>query len=163
MKKLIIVGLAIVQLSNLHSPLMAQDAIARINTSDIKPKHLVVLNEKAEKHFRRDFRNVSNERWIQKEDGYRVKFAGGNVKYMVDYDKRGNWVSTISNYSEEQLDSHIADAVKTAFLGYAIVYVTEIKKGKRTVYLVKIDNQKMLKTVRVVNGEMDVFESYIKS
>ena len=163
MKKLIIISFAIMQLSSLGSPLMAQDAIARLNINDVKTKHTALLNERAEKNFRRDFRNVYSPKWIEKEDGYRVKFADGEVKYMVDYNKRGNWVSTISNYNEEQLDSHIANAVKTAFLGYAIVHVTEVKKGKTTVYLVKIDNQKLLKTVRVVNGEIDVFESYIKS
>jgi hypothetical protein len=163
MKKMIIVGLAIIELINLHSPLMAQNSIAGINANEVKPKNFAVLNEKADKNLRREFRNVHNPKWIEKEDGYRAKFAADDIKYMVDYNKRGNWVSTIANYSEENLDSRIADAVKTAFLGYAIVHVTEVRKGKTIVFLVKIDNQKLLKTVRIVNGEMDVYESYIKS
>lgn len=163
MRTLIIAGLAIIQLCNLNSALKAQNAIARINVNPINAKPAAALNNKAERSFRKEFKHAYNTKWIEKEDGFRAKFVDNDISYMVDYNKKGNWVSTISNYTEDHLDSHIANAVKTAFLGYAIVHVTEIRKGKITVYLVKIDNQKLLKTVRVQNGEMDVYESYIKS
>jgi hypothetical protein len=163
MRALIILGFAIVQLCSLSFPLRAQNAIARVNINEIKTKHVNVLNDRAERNFRREFRKAYNPKWIEKEDGFRAKFVENDISYMVDYDKKGNWVNTISNYNESHLDSHIANAVKMAFLGYAIVHVTEIKKGKATIYLVKIDNQKLLKTIRVENGEMDVYESYVKS
>jgi len=162
MRTLITVVLTTMLLLNIISAVPAQNAIARLNVTDVK-KRAASLNDKADKNFRREFKDVYNARWIEKEDGYRAKFVENNIKYMVDYNKKGDWVSTIANYSEDQLDTHIAGAVKTAFLGYAIVHVTEVRKGKDIVYLVKIDNQKFLKTVRIVNGEMDVFESYIKS
>jgi hypothetical protein len=163
MRTLTIIGLAVIQLCSLNTTLKAQSAIAGIDINAAKAKHFNVMNDKAERNFRKEFRNVYNPAWIEKEDGFRAKFQENDTKYMVDYDKKGNWVSTIMNYDETKLDSRIAGAVKTAFLGYAIVHVTEIRKGKSTVYLVKIDNQKLLKTVRVINGEMDVYESYIKS
>jgi hypothetical protein len=163
MRTLIILGFAIVQLCNLSFPLRAQNAIARVNINEIKTKHVNVLNDRAERNFRRGFGKAYNPKWIEKEDGYRAKFAENEVSYMVDYDRKGNWVNTISNYNESHLDTHITDAVKMSFPGYAIVHVTEIKKGKATIYLVKIDNQKLLKTIRVENGEMDVYEAYIKS
>ena len=163
MRTLIILGFSIIQLCNLISPLRAQNAIASVNINEIKTKHAYALNDKAERNFRREFRTVYNPKWVEKEDGFRAKFVENDISYMVDYDKKGNWLNTISNYSEDHLDTHIANAVKMAFLGYAIVHVTEIKKGKATIYLVKIDNQKLLKTIRVENGEMDVYESYVKS
>jgi len=163
MRTLTIIGLAILQLCSLNATLKAQNAIAGIDINAAKAKHFNVVNDKAEKNFKKEFKNVYNPAWIEKEDGYRVKFQENDTKYMVDYDKKGNWVSTILNYDETKLDPRIAGAVKTAFLGYAIVHVTEIRKRKSTVFLVKIDNQKLLKTIRVINGEMDVYESYIKS
>ena len=163
MRTLAIVGLAISQLCNLNSNLMAQNTIARINVNEIKATHAAAYTNKAEKNFRREFKQAYNPRWIEKEDGYRAKFIDNDISYMVDYDKKGNWISTNSNYNEDNFDQHLANAVKTAFLGYAIVHVTEIRKGKSTVYLVKIDNQKLLKTIRVENGDMEVYESYIKS
>jgi hypothetical protein len=163
MRTLIIVGLSIMQLCNLTVALKAQNAIAGINVNDVKLKHVSAVNDKAERNFRKEFKGVYQPKWIEKEDGYRAKFVENDISYMVDYNKKGDWVSTILNYNEEQLDTHIADAVKTSFLGYAIVHVTQIKKGKAVIYLVKIDNQKLLKTVRVENGEMNVYESYIKS
>lgn len=163
MKTLTIISLAIIQLCGLNATLNAQNAIAGIDINAAKAKHFSVMNDRAEKNFRKEFKNAYHPSWIEKEDGFRAKFQEHDTKYMVDYDKKGNWVSTILNYDEAQLDSRIAGAVKTAFLGYAIVHVTEIRKGKSVVYLVKIDNQKLLKTVRVINGELDVYESYIKS
>jgi hypothetical protein len=163
MRTLIILGFSIIQLCNTNSSLIAQNSVARIEISAVKTKHVTVLNYKANKNFRRGFRNVGNPGWIEKEDGFRAKFIENSISYMVDYDKKGNWVSTISNYNADRLDSHLANAVKTAFLGYAIVHVTEIRKGKATIYLVKIDDQKLLKTVRIENDEMDIYESYIKS
>jgi hypothetical protein len=142
---------------------MAQNAIARVNVNEITTKHVNVRNDKAERNFRREFREVYNPKWIEKEDGFRAKFVEKDISYMVDYDKKGNWLNTILNYNEDHLDSHVANAVKMVFPGYVIVHVTEIKKGKAKIYLVKIDNQKLLKTIRVENGEMDVYESYIKS
>lgn len=163
MRTLIIAGLAMIPLFNLTASLKAQNAVARIDVNEARTKHVSALNDKAERNFKKTFKTAYNPTWIEKEDGVRAKFIDNEIKYMVDYDKRGNWVSTILNYDEAQLDSRIGDAVKTAFLGYAIVHVTEIRKGKSVVYLVKIDNQKLLKTIRVENGEMDVYESYIKS
>jgi hypothetical protein len=163
MRTLIIAGLAIIQLFNLNSSLKAQNAVARIDVNEERTKHVSALNDKAERNFKKTFKTAYNPSWVEKEDGFRAKFFDNDIKYMVDYDKKGNWVSTILNYDEPRLDSHVADAVKTAFLGYAIVHVTEIRKGKAVVYLVKIDNQKLLKTIRVENGEMNVYESYIKS
>lgn len=160
MKKLFLVGLAFALFLNFLPSLKAQTAVARFNVDVEKP--LPVLNEKAEINFKREFKHIKSANWIEKEDGYRAKFDERGISYMVDYDKSGNWLSTIKNYDESHLDSRIGNAVKTAFLGYFIVHVTEIKKGRVIAYMVKIENQKLLKTIRVIDGEIDVYESYVK-
>ncbi len=137
--------------------LKSQSSVARTY------KSFSIISDQAKKNFIKEFRQIYNERWYEKEDGYRARFEDDGIRYMVDFDKKGSWINTIKNYDESRLDKQIADAVKTAFLGFSIVHVTEIKMGKRLIYLVKIEDRKMLKTVRVINGEIDLYEAYIKS
>jgi hypothetical protein len=40
--------------------------------------------------------------------------------------------------------------------------VREINAANKTAYLVTIENAKTWKTIRVVDGEMDVYEDFIK-
>jgi hypothetical protein len=128
----------------------------------IAKSKITAPNFQADKHFRHTFKNATDEKWSKKRDGYRVSFFDNDVRVVVDYDKKGRWVSTVKNYDEALLSKEIADAVMTAFLGYSIVRVIEIQTKKALVHLVKIENKTLLKTVRVINGEMDVIEEYRK-
>jgi hypothetical protein len=152
--------MAIMLFNSMHTSLNAQTAVKHFNLVAEKP--VSVLNERAKINFTREFKNITGEKWVKKNDGYRAKFDNSGINYMVDYNRKGNWLSTIKNYDEPNIDSRVADAVRTAFPGYSIVHLAEIKKGKATVYLVKIENQKVLKTIRMADGEMDVYEAYTK-
>ena len=124
-------------------------------------KRITAPNQKADMHFRRSF-NVSSETWGEKADGYRAKFTHHKVRYMVDYDKKGNWVSTIKSYDGTLLSPAIAKSVISAFPGFMIVHVIQVEMGNNRVHLVKIEDCHSLRTVRVSGGEMDVIESYRK-
>jgi len=52
--------------------------------------------------------------------------------------------------------------VKSNYYDYSIFLVQEVKVGDKTAYLVKIEDEKSFKTIRVVDGEMDEYESYKK-
>jgi hypothetical protein len=122
-------------------------------------KRITAPNQKADMHFRRSFK-VLSETWREKADGYRATFTHHKARYMVDYDKKGNWVSTIKSFDGTLLSPAIAESVMAAFLGFMIVHVTEVEMGDKCVRLIKIENRNSLKTVRVSDGEMDVIESY---
>ena len=156
----LLTGTAIMLFSSLSPSLNAQTVAKQFNFVVEKPSP--ILNERAKINFTREFKYIRGEKWVEKDDGYRARFDNSGINYMVDYDKKGNWSSTIKNYDESHIDSRIADAVRTAFPGYSIIHLTEIKKGKVIVYLVKIDNQKLLKTIRMIDGEIDVYEAYTK-
>lgn len=125
-------------------------------------KRIIAPNFQADKHFRNYFKRAINETWVEKEDGYRVRFYENDIRFMIDYNKKGEWISTIKSYDETLLSKEIANAVMTQFLGYSIVHVIEIHTKKVNLHLVKIENKYLLKTVRVINGEMDVLEEYRK-
>ena len=124
--------------------------------------HYSEINVNAVRHFSSQFKSVSDEKWTKKEDGYRVSFQKDDIRYMVDYDKKGNWKSTIRIYGEHRLPQEIRREIRSDYLDFEIVTVTELKINNVLSYFVKLEDQHSLKTVRVINGEMDVVEDYVK-
>src|SRR5687767_5117944 len=160
-KSIVSVAIACIALFSTVSTVSAQSSDIAF-TSPVAGKRIASPNHQADKNFRKSFKNVLVKSWGQKEDGYRVRFNDRNVQFMVDYDKKGRWTNTIKIYDENNLTKEIANMVQTTFLGYSIVQAMEIQTPKVTVYLVKIENKDSLKTIRVINGETDIFEEYRK-
>jgi hypothetical protein len=117
---------------------------------------------RAVKNFRKSFKDVVNETWSYKADGFRAKFVKDDVAYMVDYDKKGRWLFTFRSYNEPQLDRNIFSAVKTAYLDHNIFRVIEVHTQDTKMYFVKIEDFLTIKTIRIANGEMQEVESLVK-
>ena len=118
------------------------------------------LNGKVDKHFRREFKQISNETWSRNSDGYRARFTDGATRYTVDYNQKGQRVAMIKSYDPSLMSLDLKKSVLSAYLGYSIAWVVEVTKGNATVHLVKIEDDQNLKTIRVVDGDMDVIEEY---
>src|SRR5215813_1387538 len=66
-----------------------------------------VISPKAVTNFHKTFKNVSDEKWYEMPDATRAKFTFNDVHYVVDYDKRGHWIHTISTYAEKELPADV--------------------------------------------------------
>jgi hypothetical protein len=60
------------------------------------------------------------------------------------------------------LPEDVRELVKTNFFDYSIVTVSELKLNKVLSYFVKLEDPKSLKTVRVINGQLEIVEDYVK-
>jgi hypothetical protein len=120
------------------------------------------MSTRAVGNFLKQFSDVHTESWSKKDDGYRARFNRNKIKYMVDYDPKGNWVNTIRVYDENMLPTRVRKTVKVGFLDFSIVKVIELETNKTVAYFVKIEDNISLKTVRVMDGEMDVVEDLKK-
>jgi hypothetical protein len=117
---------------------------------------------RAVKNFRKTFKDVPNESWSKKPDGFRAKFTRDNIAYVVDYSKKGRWLFTFRNYNEPQLDKKIRSAVKMAYLDHHVFRVIEVRTRAAKAYFVKIEDFLTIKTIRIANGEMQEVESLVK-
>jgi hypothetical protein len=61
------------------------------------------------------------------------------------------------------LPQSVKDIIKADFAGYSIFGVTEVTVNQKTGYLVKIENEKYWKTIKVVDGETEETEKYQKA
>lgn len=128
---------------------------------DKKPLGRSELKINAVRNFEKQFPNV-DETWNTREDGIRAKFTRDNIRYMVDYDQKGKWVSTIRVFDERDLSVDIRKAVKSTYIDYSIVKVIEVKIGKTLAHFIKMENQSSLLTLHIMNGEITEIENYRK-
>ena len=119
------------------------------------------LKINAIRNFKKQFNNVE-ETWSTKEDGFRAKFIHDKITYMVDYDQKGKWVSTIRIYNENELSADMRKTVKSTYIDFTIVKVIEVKIGKSLVHFIKMENQSSLLTLHIMNGEITEIENYRK-
>ena len=66
-------------------------------------------------------------------------------------------------YQEEKLPHEIRGLVKSTYYDYDIYLITEVNRNEKIAYVVKMEDKTSWKTVKVVDGEMEVLEDYTKS
>lgn len=133
----------------------ADGAVLITNSADI--------NARALKQFNKSFKAAANASWYEtKEGGFVAKFKLDGIETKVNYDRKGNWFATIRTYTEENLPKEVRHLVKSNYYDYSIYLVQEVTVGDKTAYLVRMEDATTLKTIRVIDGEMDEYESYKK-
>jgi len=145
------------------------DALASsVSTSDnvtIEQKDKNILSSipsRAVKDFHKSFKGIKNEEWSKLTDGYIAKFTEGSIVTRVGYNSKGGWVHTIRYYSEKQLPSDIRDRVKSIYYDYTIFNVAEVYFTDEPVYLVYIQDNTHLKTIRIYDGQMEEVQNFIR-
>jgi hypothetical protein len=89
-----------------------------------------------------------------------VRFFDNDVQTKIFYNRNGNQAAMIRYYTEDKLPNEVRHPVKATYYDFNIFMVIEVTVGKQTAYLVKIEDKTHTKTIRVMNGEMDVIEEF---
>lgn len=139
---------------------------SKIISEDGTPLYLNDLNTKAVADFKTRFNNVDGEIWQKKANGeFVATFKQNNRSYMVWYNSRGKWESTMKGYKEIFLPFEVRDLVKRNYYDYTIYYINEVvtlQGGNAPTYLVYIQFKNEFKIIRVKNGEMDIWQQMTK-
>lgn len=91
-----------------------------------------------------------------------VHFFDNDIQTKVYYNKKGNRLAMIRYYTEDKLPNEVRHPIKATYYDFNIFLVIEVTVGNQTAYLVKIEDKTCTKTIRVMNGEMDVIEEIEK-
>jgi len=121
------------------------------------------VNQKATRDFKKSFKDVNNEKWYSIKNGFLAEFSLNTSKNRVVYDKKGNWRFTVSYYDEKNLPAEIRAIVKPVYYDYSISRVEEVHTENKIIYIVHVQNESSLKTLRVCEGEMDLIEDFPKA
>jgi hypothetical protein len=117
---------------------------------------------KSARNFLRMYGDLQNEKWYSLPGGSLAKFEGEGIGYRVVFDKKGNWVYTLKQYTEKELPVRVRAMVKSVYYYYPIAWVKEFNQSQSVVYLIHIENDREWKTIRVADGEMEVAEEFSK-
>jgi hypothetical protein len=121
------------------------------------------MSTKAVKNFNKTFKEARNASWSETLDGLKAEFMNENVTTKVYYDTKGRWMASVRAYDEANLPRDIRHTVKSTYYDYDILHVQEITAGNKTAYLVKIEDETSIKTIRVTDDQMDEYIAFQKS
>ncbi len=119
---------------------------------------------KAVRNFKKTFKNITDEKWYEMPDGYRVNFILNNIRCRLDYDKNGNWLHTIRYYDEKQLPVEVRRLVVSSYLDYTIRTVEEIEVPHNTIfYVIHLEGETNWINIKVADNEINELEKIKKS
>lgn len=103
------------------------------------------------------------EKWTRERGLYIASFNKSNITTKVYYDLTGFFEYQVKYYGEYDLENDIRLAVLKKFEGYEIKSVIEINNLEKGTYFIKIANTTNIKTVKFLDGRMEVLESFINA
>jgi hypothetical protein len=133
--------------------LLSTESSPKVDAPDVNPNAL--------KDFHRSFKNISREEWYKVTDGFIADFKENEIETKVAYDQKGKWHCTVRTFGENQLPYDVRDLVKSRYYDYKILVVYEIRHDN-TVYILKMEDATTLKTLRVVDGEIEIISDNSK-
>jgi hypothetical protein len=120
------------------------------------------VNDRALKNFKKYFADASADVWVKTPNGYVVRFTSNGISNTAFLSNHGNCQSCIRYFTEKELPGDIRQQVKSTYYDFVIISAREVTYNAQTAYLVTIEDQTSWKVIRIVDGEMDVFEEHLK-
>jgi hypothetical protein len=122
------------------------------------------VHQKAVKDLAKSFKSLTGEKWYVLRDGFVAMFSLNGSDHQVCYDKKGNWLLTIRSYGEANLDHDVRHIVKSTYYDYEINLVQEVETPTAPkIYIVQLVSKTEIVSVKVIDGEMQVLQKFIKS
>lgn len=133
------------------------------NTDALALASVKATSGKMYNHFTKNFKNATNLK-VHETDGHvRINFKLNGVSTSAQYNEKGKWQFTISNYDESKLDDATRESVESAYPGFLVAgSVIELKVGDKSAMLVMIENKREWKRIRINEDGMSIYEQYRK-
>ena len=121
------------------------------------------ISSNAVRNFMKDYKYVTNAKWSKLSKGYSVvNFTVDSIKTRIVYDRAGHCENTVRYYFENRLPPEVRHLVKSTYYDFNIYHIIEPTLNGMTSYLVKMEGSTTWKTVKVVDGEIEEVEEYLK-
>jgi hypothetical protein len=108
------------------------------------------------------YSNVTNLHWYAVENNLIAKFLNDSLETKLYFNNKGFWRETITSFANDQIPSVISDAVKSDYRDFRIIVAYKIETFATMVYMIKIENKRLLKTLKIKDGGIEVTNDYIK-
>lgn len=119
-------------------------------------------NFKAAKSFKKNFEDGPDVKWYVESNAITASFNRDEIPTRVIYNKRGNWVHTISYLQESKMPRGMKSLIRSNYPDYNIKGMHEIKEGDITFCVVYLEDETSIKQISVYNGTLDVYKEFTK-
>ncbi|MEO8413826.1 MAG: hypothetical protein ABI472_09215 [Ginsengibacter sp.] len=113
--------------------------------------------------FSKSFQDVSQIKWFRVKKLYEVDFLKNENQSKCLYNVKGRLIYSVLYGSEKDLPGAVKRIVKREYYDYNITKVFEIQQGHRDIWLIDMEYDKNLLTVRVEGGLMEELNNFIRS
>jgi len=122
------------------------------------------LSKKALKNFSKNFKDSEDAEWTKGDNTFKAQFTKDEVETTVLYNLKGKLIATIRTYKESKLPGDIRHRIRSTYYDYSIFHIQEITIRDKTGYLVNIEDENFIKTIRIApNGELNEHQVIEKS
>ena len=123
-----------------------------------------VVNKKAERNFKKDYRNADAVEWFTlKDNSLMSRFMVNGILHRAFYSSHGQWIATVSSYEANKLDKGLYDKIKSIYYNSSIAYVNQIDQlSGKTIYIVNIQDEKYIRKLRLDGDEIEIVEEFEK-
>ncbi len=122
------------------------------------------ISDKLLQTFKQTFPDAVQVKWVEQADKYTVSFKQNDILTKVDYDKDGNFVSSLRYYTEKNLPVSVLCRLQKRYAGKTVFGVTEVATDLNTEYYVKLQDENTWYTVKSdADGNMQLIEKYKKA
>ncbi|MDO6434328.1 hypothetical protein Q4E93_27200 [Flavitalea sp. BT771] len=122
------------------------------------------ISEKILNSFKKTFPDAQQVKWLEQADRYTVNFSENGVLTKIDYDKDGNFISSLRYYKEKNLPINILCRLQKKYADKKVFGVTEMTTDAAVEYYIKLEDDENWITVKSnADGNMQVVEKYKKA
>ena len=122
------------------------------------------ISDKLLQAFKQTFPDAQQVKWAEQEDKYMVNFKQGDVLTKIEYDKEGNFLSSLRYYSEKNLPVSILCRLQKKYADKKVFGVTEMTTDSAVEYYIKLEDETTWITVRSnADGNMQIVEKFKKA
>jgi hypothetical protein len=121
------------------------------------------INIKAVRDFLKNFATVTNNKWLKGDDGsLTCQFSSDGVATSVRYDKSGDRLYIMKIYKEDKLADKIRRNITRKYYGAKITMVMEYDADRGVETYIHLEDSRTYKIVRIVDGDMELYEKLNK-
>ena len=127
-------------------------------------ENIKLASGKAYQDFTTRFKGATNINVSEASNAIFISCSTDGDFNRITYNRKGRWQHTVRTYDNQKLPENIREQVEYVYPRFAIFGgVIEVHASNKVAYLVTVEDKKSWKRIRVVDGEMDIYEEYKKS
>jgi hypothetical protein len=119
------------------------------------------INARAFRHFKKNYRSVSNEKWVKNADGISVCFlSGDSVIYHLYYNRAGRFLKVCTFYNEENMPPDLKRSIDRVFGNYSVLSAAGLNDGIKASINVVLARGQTVKVLRAWGPSMYALDHY---